>query len=91
MCFDDGQDPWKYAVIDAPPPLEETMRADVSQVTERDIEAAKKFVEMLPPPTEDVFIAHDYRAIGIEEQAKPSEKVVELEQILRQAEQQKLA
>jgi len=71
--------------------LEETMRADVSQVTERDIENAKKFVDMLPPPTEDVFIAHDYRSIGIEEQAKPSEKVVELEQILRQAEQQKLA
>jgi hypothetical protein len=70
--------------------LEETMRADISQVTERDIEAAKKFVELLPPPTEDIFLCHDYRAIGVEAKEKPSEKVVELEAILKQAEQQRL-
>jgi hypothetical protein len=71
--------------------LEETMRADVSNVSERDIEAAKKFVELLPPPTEDVFLCHDYRAVGVGAAEKPSEKVVELEAILRQAEQRKLA
>jgi len=71
--------------------LEETMRADVSQASPQEIEAAKKFVDMLPPPTEDIFICHDYRAVGLEAVEKPSEKVVELEAILRQAEQQKLA
>jgi len=70
--------------------LEETMRADLSGVSEKDIEAAKKFVDLLPIPTEDVFVCHDHRAIGVEAVEKPSEKVVELEAILASAEQQKL-
>jgi len=71
--------------------LEETMRADVSQVSQQELETAKKFVDMLPPPTEETFTCHDYRALGVEAVEKPSEKVVELEAILRQAEQRKLA
>jgi len=71
--------------------LEETMRADVSKVSQQELETAKKFVEMIPPPTEEIFVCHDYRAVGVEAAEKPSGKVVELEAILRQAEQRKLA
>ena len=70
--------------------LEETMRADLTGVSEKDIEAAKRFVDLLPAPTEDVFLCHDYRAAGVEAVEKPSEKGVELEAILAKAEQSKL-
>jgi len=71
--------------------LEETMRCDTSQVRPDEIERAKKLVANIPPPTEEVFICHDHRAIGVEQTGNLSDKVVELEAILRQAEQRKLA
>ena len=60
----------------------------LSGVSETDMASAKKFVDLLPAPTEDIFSCHDYRVIGVEAVLeKPNEKAVELEVTLTQAEQ----
>lgn len=61
--------------------IKETMRIDLSGVTEQDIAEAEQFVKMLPTATESLLNVSDYRTKGI--QAKPiTAKVIELEAIL---------
>jgi len=61
--------------------IRETMRVDLSQITEKDISEAEAFIKQLPPATEQLLYVSDYRTIGIEA-PKVSPKVLELEEIL---------
>jgi len=64
--------------------IKETMRIDLSGVTEQDMAEAEQFVKMLPTATESLLKVSDYRTKGI--QAKPpTPKVLELETILAKA------
>ncbi len=63
---------------------EETLRVDMSRITERDVEEAQALLKMLPKATEETLKVEDYRTIGVveaEERVKPP-KVQELAEIL---------
>jgi hypothetical protein len=62
--------------------IRETMKADLSNVTDKDIAEAEAFIKQLPQATEDLLYVHDYRLQGLEEVPKASPKVIELETIL---------
>jgi len=64
--------------------IKETMRVDLSTVTEKDLAEAEQFVKMLPPAKQDLLYVSDYRTKGIK--VKPiTPKVMELEAILSRA------
>jgi len=61
--------------------IKETMRIDLTGVTEKDVAEAEQFVKMLPIAKEDLLYVSDYRTRGIK--ARPvTPKVLELEAIL---------
>jgi hypothetical protein len=61
--------------------IKETMRIDLSGITEQDIAEAEAFVKQLPIAKESLLNVSDYRVKGVK--AKPiTPKVMELEQIL---------
>jgi hypothetical protein len=62
--------------------IRETMKADLSNITDKDIAEAEAFIKQLPQATEDLLYVHDYRLQGLEEVPRVSPKVVELEEIL---------
>jgi hypothetical protein len=62
--------------------IRETMKADLSNITDKDIAEAEAFIKQLPQATEDLLYVHDYRLQGLEEVPKASPKVIELEEIL---------
>jgi len=62
----------------------ETMRINLSGVTEKDVAEAEQFVKLLPIAKEDLLYVSDYRTKGVE--VKPvTPKVLELEAILAKA------
>jgi len=62
----------------------ETMRIDLSGVSEQDLAEAEQFVKLLPVAKEELLYVSDYRVKGIK--AKPvTPKVLELEAILQKA------
>lgn len=64
--------------------IRETMRVDLSGITEKDIQEAESFVKQLPKAEDTLFEVHDYRTKGTEgKQVSP--KVLELEAILKKA------
>ena len=64
--------------------IKETMRIDLSDVTEKELAEAEQFVKMLPVAQESHLYVSDYRTKGIK--AKPvTPKVLELEAILAKA------
>lgn len=58
--------------------IAETMKVDLSQITEKDIAEAEAFIKMLPKAEESLLYVSDYRTIGIEA-TRVSPKVLELE------------
>jgi len=62
--------------------LRETLKIDLSEIREYEVNEAKRLVEMLPKATEKELIVHDYRTIGIGEEVI-SPKVVQLERIVK--------
>jgi hypothetical protein len=62
--------------------IRDTMKADLSNITDKDIAEAEAFIKQLPQATEDLLYVHDYRLQGLEEVPRVSPKVVELETIL---------
>jgi hypothetical protein len=69
--------------------IEETMRIDFSNVTEKDIAEAEQFIKLLPLAKEDLLYISDYRTKGITLKTE-SPKVIELEAILSKAKNPKL-
>jgi len=61
--------------------IKETMRIDLSNVTEQDLAEAEQFIKLLPQAKEDLLYISDYRTKGIGV-PKVTPKVVELEAIL---------
>jgi len=61
--------------------IKETMRIDLTNITEKDIQEAQALLSQLPEATEEILKVSDYRTIGIEA-PKTSPKVIQLEQIL---------
>lgn len=64
--------------------IRETMRADLSNISEKEMVEAKAFISMLPKATEDLLTVSDYRTVGLGKKVVSS-KVLELEEILAQA------
>jgi len=64
--------------------IRETMKADLSQITDKDLQEAETFIKQLPHAEESLLYVHDYRIQGIET-PKVSPKVLELEAILSKA------
>jgi hypothetical protein len=62
--------------------IRDTMKADLANITEKDIAEAEAFIKQLPQATEDLLYVHDYRLQGLEEVPRVSPKVIELETIL---------
>jgi hypothetical protein len=62
--------------------IRETLKVDLSNVTDKDIAEAEALIKQLPKATEDLLYVHDYRIQGLEEVPRVSPKVIELEQIL---------
>jgi len=61
--------------------IKETMRIDLSNVSEQDLAEAEQFVKLLPLAKEDLLYVSDYRTKGILT-PKVTPKVIELEAIL---------
>ena len=61
--------------------IKETMRIDLSNVSEQDLAEAEQFVKLLPQAKEDLLYVSDYRTKGILT-PKATPKVMELEAIL---------
>ena len=61
--------------------IKETMRIDLSNVSEQDLAEAEQFVKLLPQAKEDLLYVSDYRTKGILT-PKTTPKVIELEAIL---------
>jgi len=68
--------------------IKETMRVDLKEVSEQELEEAEAFVKMLPPAKEELLNVSDYRTVGISEKKAPP-KVIELEQIIQRAKAKK--
>jgi len=64
--------------------VKETVMVDTTKINEEDLVQAKAFISALPVATEDTFVAHDFRAKGVDYASKVSEKAVALEKILAQ-------
>jgi hypothetical protein len=64
--------------------VKETMRINLSGVTEQDLAEAEQFVKMLPKAKEDLLYVSDYRTKGIKAKLV-TPKVMELEAILSKA------
>jgi len=66
----------------------DTMKVDLSGVTDKDIAEAEVFVKQLPHAEPELFKVEDYRVQGI---TKPetSPKVIQLEEIIAKAKQEK--
>mgnify|MGYP001112110729 CR=1 FL=1 len=64
--------------------IKETMRIDLTGVTEKDIAEAEQFVKMLPIAQESHLSVSDYRTKGVKAKAV-TPKVLELEAILQKA------
>ena len=63
-----------------------TIKVDIGNATEQDIEGAKMLLNNIPEATEQVFIVEDYRTQGLKEPEKTeSPKVLELSAILAKA------
>jgi len=61
--------------------IKETMRIDLSSITEQDLSEAEQFIKLLPQAKEDLLYVSDYRTKGILA-PKVTPKVIELEAIL---------
>lgn len=61
--------------------IRETVKVDLTKITEQDIAEAEMLIKQLPKATEEMLYVHDYRIEGVE-QAKISPRVIELEQII---------
>lgn len=64
--------------------IRETMKIDLTNLTEKDVQEAEVFIKQLPHAEESLLYVHDYRILGIET-PKVSPKVLELEAILSKA------
>lgn len=70
--------------------IKETMKVNLEDITPEQLEEAKKFVAMLPHATEDLLTVDDYRAIGLDAEEIVSEKVMQLEEVLKKLEKANL-
>jgi hypothetical protein len=69
--------------------IRETMKVDLSNITDRDIAEAEMFIKQLPEATEDLLYVHDYRVQCLEEVPRVSPKVIELEAIISKMKSEK--
>ncbi len=68
-----------------------TMKADLTKLTEEEIEEARNLIKMIPKATDETFRADDkdYRLTGIDREIV-SAKVQKLEELIAEAKRQKL-
>jgi len=64
--------------------IKETMRIDLSGITEKDVAEAEQFVKQLPIAKQDLLYVSDYRTKGVKTKAV-TPKVMELESIISRA------
>jgi hypothetical protein len=65
--------------------LKETLKMDMSAITQKDIEEAKGFLNIIPEATEQTLMVSDFRVGALNVTAVSEEKVVELKAILAKA------
>jgi len=65
--------------------LKETLKIDMSGITEKDIEEAKGFLHIIPEASEETLKINDYRVGALNVTPVSEEKVVELQTILAKA------
>lgn len=65
--------------------LKETLKVDMSKVTDKDVNEAKAFMGLIPEATEETLKVSDYRAGAVKVTPVEQEKVMELEAILKRA------
>lgn len=66
--------------------LRETMKVNLTDITPKQLEEAKQFVNMLPHAEESMLNVDDYRTIGVTGEVV-SEKVFQLEEVLKKLEE----
>jgi hypothetical protein len=65
--------------------LKETLKMDMSAISQKDIEEAKGFLKIIPEATEETLSVNDYRVGALNVTPVSQEKVVELKAILAKA------
>lgn len=62
--------------------ISETLRIQMDDVTEKDLNEAQQLVKMLKEADEETFRVSDYRIKGLKEVAEPTAKVLDFQEIL---------
>ena len=69
--------------------IKETLKVDLSKITESEIQEAEQLIKTLPKATEETFKVKDYRTQLVSHAIEEEEKVLDLKVIIEQAKKKK--